>query len=220
MMDKPKILNLYAGIGGNRKLWPKTVQVTAVELNENIAAIYADLWPSDTVIVDDAHDYLLHHYDEYDFIWTSPPCPTHSKVRYGLGVKTKKFSPVYPDMTLWQEIIFLQHHAGCKWVVENVIPYYKPFIPAQKIGRHLFWTNFRIPATSTKPSGIQYGTVKSHEQRLGFDLSPYSIPDKLKILRNCVDPVIGLHILNASGVIEPVSANDDYATQMSLLEMR
>ena len=31
-----KILNLYAGIGGNRKLW-KDVQVTAVELNSEIA---------------------------------------------------------------------------------------------------------------------------------------------------------------------------------------
>jgi len=26
-----KVLNLYVGIGGNRKLWPKECEVTAVE---------------------------------------------------------------------------------------------------------------------------------------------------------------------------------------------
>ena len=33
-----KILNLYAGIGGNRRLWPDDeIEVTAVELNPKIA---------------------------------------------------------------------------------------------------------------------------------------------------------------------------------------
>ena len=36
-----KVLNLYAGIGGNRKLWTD-VEVTAIENNESIAAIYQD----------------------------------------------------------------------------------------------------------------------------------------------------------------------------------
>jgi len=31
-----KVLNLYAGIGGNRKLWPDECEVTAVENNEEI----------------------------------------------------------------------------------------------------------------------------------------------------------------------------------------
>ena len=35
-----KILNLYAGIGGNRKLWGKEHDITAVELRPEIAAIY------------------------------------------------------------------------------------------------------------------------------------------------------------------------------------
>ena len=73
-----KILNLYAGIGGNRKLWGDEDQVTAIEYDENIAAVYQDLWPNDIVIVADAHQYLLDHYHEYDFIWGSPPCPSHS----------------------------------------------------------------------------------------------------------------------------------------------
>lgn len=34
-----KILNLYAGIGGNRKKWGDDHEITAVELDEEIAAI-------------------------------------------------------------------------------------------------------------------------------------------------------------------------------------
>lgn len=73
-----KILNAYAGIGGNRKLWGDSHDITAVEYDPKIAAIYQDLFPNDTVIVGDAHQYLLEHYQEFDFIWCSPPCPTHS----------------------------------------------------------------------------------------------------------------------------------------------
>ena len=38
--------------------------------------------PDNTVIVADAHQYLLDHYSEFDFIWTSPPCQTHSRANY------------------------------------------------------------------------------------------------------------------------------------------
>lgn len=104
-----KILNLYAGIGGNRKLWGDENEITAVELDPKIAEVYKDLFPNDNVIVADAHQYLLDHYQEFDFIWSSPPCPTHSRARFW-GWSKKR--PVYPDMTLWQEILFLKHH--CK----------------------------------------------------------------------------------------------------------
>jgi len=75
-----RILNLYAGIGGNRKLWPITEadEVVAVELNPEVAAIYQSFFPADKVVVADAHQYLLEHYKEFDFIWSSPPCQTHS----------------------------------------------------------------------------------------------------------------------------------------------
>lgn len=73
MSEKMKILNLYAGIGGNRKLW-EGHEVTAIEYNQDIANIYKDFFPDDSVIVADAHQYLLDHYKEYDFIWSSPPC--------------------------------------------------------------------------------------------------------------------------------------------------
>ena len=81
-----KILNLYAGIGGNRKLWGDSHEITAVEIDKDIASIYQTHFPQDKVIVGDAHQYLLDHYKEFDFIWSSPPCPTHSKARFGLGV--------------------------------------------------------------------------------------------------------------------------------------
>jgi len=51
----------------------------------------------------------------------------------------------YPDMALYQEIIFLDTFFNGKYVVENVIPYYKPLIEAQKRGRHLYWCNFSLP---------------------------------------------------------------------------
>jgi len=75
-----KVLNLYAGIGGNRKLW-SDVDVTAVEWDEDKAEVYRDHFPDDEVIVTDAHEYLLEHFREFDFIWSSCPCPTHSQIR-------------------------------------------------------------------------------------------------------------------------------------------
>ena len=100
-----KILNLYAGIGGNRKLWGDEHEIVAVENNEEIAEAYKTFYPIDQVIVDDAHQFLLDNFKEFDFIWSSPPCQTHSKTNFflhGQGIIR------YPDMQLYQEIIFLR----------------------------------------------------------------------------------------------------------------
>ena len=104
-----KILNLYAGIGGNRKLWGDEHEIVAVENDENIAKMYQDLYPNDTVIVADAHKYLLDLIGQnlFDFIWSSPPCPTHSRMVYLLKQKNK-YKLQYPDMRLYQEIILLK----------------------------------------------------------------------------------------------------------------
>ena len=192
-----KVLNLYAGIGGNRKLW-EDVEVTAIEFDPKIAEVYKDFFPDDTVIVTDAHQYLLEHFEEYDFIWSSPPCPTHSQLRKYSLVTRGIVDPVYPDMRLYQEIIFLQHHFKGLWCVENVIGYYKPLIKPQEKGRHYFWANFLI-RDITIPSGqIEQGTIDIWQEKTGFDLSPYNGIDKRVMLRNCVNSKLGEHVLDCA----------------------
>jgi DNA (cytosine-5)-methyltransferase 1 len=195
-----KILNLYAGIGGNRKLWGDEHEIVAVELDAEIAAVYQDFFPGDSVIVTDAHQYLLKHYKEFDFIWSSPPCQTHSQIRYNIGFLAKrKYSQVeavYPDMTLYQEIIFLDKYFDGKWVVENTIPFYTPLVPAQKVGGHLWWCNFTISPFKHGNRNHRGGTVDSLGDRKGFNLSSYTISNKRQILRNCVEPETGLHVFN------------------------
>lgn len=193
--NRIRILNLYAGIGGNRKLWGDEYDITAVEYDKNIAAIYKDLFPNDTVIVGDAHQYLLDHYREFDFIWASTPCPTHSNARFWAS-KGGVCNVEYPDMRLYQEVIFLKHFFKGKYVVENVIPYYDPLIPACKVGRHLFWANFNIQKIKIESNYIYDGKdSKRVESLLGFYLSKYKIKNKTKLLRNCVVPELGLKIL-------------------------
>jgi DNA (cytosine-5)-methyltransferase 1 len=175
-----KVLNLYAGIGGNRKLWTD-VDVTAVEKDFDIAAIYMKQFDNDVNYTMDAKEYLIKHYNEYDFIWASPPCPTHSRARYW-GYKNT--DPVLPDFSLYEIIVFLKHHYTGKWCVENVMPYYTPLIqPTTKIGRHYFWSNFMIHDLNHVSSDVK-------------KLSGTSKKDKLT--RNQTDPEIGLHILKCA----------------------
>lgn len=146
-----KVLNLYACLGGNRYKWDEVakeagieLEVTAVELDEEAARLYQERFPNDKVVVADAHQYLLDNFKEFDFIWSSPPCPSHSKVR--ITQKTREnFKFLYPDLKLYEEVIFLDNFFKGKYVVENVTPYYEPLVPAQKRGRHLYWTNFTLP---------------------------------------------------------------------------
>lgn len=200
---KWKVLNLYAGIGGNRKLW-ENVEAVAIEIDRKIAKIYQDFFPNDKVIICDAHQYLLEHFKEFDFIWSSPPCPTHSRIRK-MGVDVGKNKVVYPDMKLYEEIIFLTHHFKGNFVIENVISYYNPLIKPKKINNHYFWSNFHIPNIKIESRGIHARTTKSQlietENRirmLGFDLDKYNGIKKTLIIRNCVHPKLGLHILNCA----------------------
>ncbi len=199
-----KGLNLYAGIGGNRKLW-KNINVTAVEINPEIAKIYQDFFPNDKVIVADAHEYLLNHYKEFDFIWSSPPCQTHSSFRFNICVKFRGTKEEYPDMKLYQEILFLQHHFDGKWVVENVNPYYTPLIPAKLVQRHLFWSNFGIQDIDVTKDNIRKVQIPELQEIHGFDLTPYKIKDKRQILRNCVVPELGLHIFKCAFKIKQLT---------------
>lgn len=202
-----KVLNLYACLGGNRLLW-ENCEVTAVELDPELARLYQERFPNDKVIIADAHQYLLDHFKEFDFIWSSPPCPSHSRARYwassNYNTTTK---PVYPDMKLYEEIIFLQHYYTTgKWVVENVIPYYEPLIPAQKRGRHLYWTNFKLPAYIGERE-FQMGGLNEVDRLCEFhkyDFRKYKGAQRIdKIARNLVDYEAGLTIFKvAMGIPE------------------
>ncbi len=201
-----KVLNLYACLGGNRYKWTDC-DVTAVELDPELARMYQERFPNDTVIVGDAHQYLLDHYKEFDFIWSSPPCPTHSRARYIQAISDRdNYKAVYPDMTLYQQIIFLQHHFSEKYVVENVIPYYEPLIPAQKRGRHLYWANFKLPKFLGERK-VLVGSGKSERVQLEkfheVKTCDYNgSQDCRKIVRNMVDYEAGLTIFNtARGII-------------------
>jgi DNA (cytosine-5)-methyltransferase 1 len=196
-----KILNLYCGIGGNRKLWSGDIEVTAVEIDSKIAEIYKDLFPNDKVIVGDAHQYLLQNFQDFDFIWSSPPCPSHSKFRFmTTKMKNPKYSRpiVYPDMNLYEEIILLTHYFKGKWIVENVKGYYNPLKIPKEFGRHYIWSNFNISQIEIKRDNL----IKKHSTDLqkmkGFDLSKYKNIRKDTLLRNIVLPELGLHIFESA----------------------
>ena len=213
-----EILDLFSGIGGNRFLWGNNHEITAVEYNKDIAAIYQKRFPKDTVIVGDAHEYLENNHKKFDFIWASPECPTHSRMKFMNSHKT-----VLPDMRLYSIIIFLQTWFKGKWVVENVIPYYEALIkPTVVLGRHNFWSNFYIePKKFEIPKKFRISSYKrsdgkhrnlsytefSNEQlcelhNIDWDLIKNFNPKdwkghdcKRQILRNCVLAEIGQYIL-------------------------
>ena len=205
-----KILNLYACLGGNRYKWGDEHDITAVELDAELAKLYQERFPNDTVIVADAHQYLLDHYKEFDFIWTSPPCPTHSRFQTSMKT-TRKMN--YPDMKLYQEIIFLKYFYDGKYCVENVIPFYEPLIPAHKRHRHLYWTNFNLPNILSERKNPDLGRTKNVVQALSnfhdYDFTKYNgKQSKQKIARNLVDYEAGKTILDtAMGIIQKQDIN-------------
>ena len=200
-----KVLNLYACLGGNRLLWDNC-EVTAVELDKELARLYQERFPNDTVIVADAHQYLLDHYQEFDFIWSSPPCPTHSRMRLtNTGDGERKSKATYADMKLYQEIILLKHFFKGKYCVENVIPFYEPLIAAKKRGRHLYWTNFNLP-NDLGERKISGGLLTNHIETLcefhNYNFKKYKGNQRIdKVARNLVDYVAGQTIFEAARVI-------------------
>ena len=195
-----KILNLYAGIGGNRKLWSDKYEITAVESNPDIAAVYKDLYPNDKVIIDDAHQYLINNYKDYDFIWSSPPCQTHSQIRYNIGFKAnriyKKVDAKYPDMKLYEEISLLKYWFAGSYVIENTIPYYQPIYDGKIIAKHIWWSNFEIRDYKMTSRGHRGGTVESLQKIKQINISKYDLKNKRQILRNCVEPNLGKFVFD------------------------
>tara|TARA_R100001460_G_C3485600_1_gene168768 strand:- start:46 stop:693 length:648 start_codon:yes stop_codon:yes gene_type:complete len=203
-----KILNLYACLGGNRYKWDEVtdVEVTAVEWDKELARLYQERFPNDKVIVADAHQYLLDHYKEFDFIWSSPPCPSHSRINISQYTRDN-WKPRYPSMKLYEEVIFLKHYYKGKYVVENVIPFYEPLIPAHKRHRHLYWTNFKLPNNLSSRYNPDLSRTKNLIDALSnfhdYDFRKYKGEQRMnKIARNLVDYEAGKTILEtAIGVI-------------------
>lgn len=215
-LENWKILNLYAGIGGNRRFWPDECDITHVEYNEQIAEALRKIHPDDKVIVGDAHEFLLNNFQDYDFIWSSPPCPTHSRLRKaGVGSNNQgPTDPEYPDMNLYQQILFLSGYFNGKWIVENVKSWYDPLVKPQERDRHYYWANFSIPENINPDTGPEIGeemtgTVSKEimkkkakefgltEKEFEYIPNPSDYP-KDKIIRNMVHPDPGEAILKAA----------------------
>lgn len=200
-----KILNLYACLGGNRYKWGDEHQITAVELDPDLAVLYQERFPNDKVIVADAHQYLIDHYKEFDFIWSSPPCPTHSSFQHSMKNKRKM---KYPDMKLYEEIILLDNFFEGKYVVENVISYYTPLIPPKKRNRHYYWTNFNLPNNLNERKAPSMTRTKDELNEwikfYDYDFNKYKgSKDKRTIARNLIDYEAGKTILDtAVGIME------------------
>ena len=206
-----KVLNLYACLGGNRYKWDEVaeIQVTAVELDPEAARLYKERFPNDTVIVADAHQYLLDHFKEFDFIWSSPPCPSHSRARFARRNTT---TAIYPDLKLYEEILFLENYFEGKYCVENVIPYYEPLIYGKKIGRHLYWTNFILPNDlNERKSSIMESKDEVSKWCIfhDYDFRKYKGTQSVqKMARNLVDYEAGKTILEtALGIIQKSNTN-------------
>ena len=195
-----KILNLFAGIGGNRLLWNDVlpdIDVTSIEFDPAIAEVYKFRFLNDKVIICDAFSYVVNNYDKFDFIWASPPCQTHSRLNFSNQNTINNRS--LPDFRLYSLISFLKTFCKNKFVVENVMPYYDPLIsPNAKILRHLFWSNFYISLKLFQKSGklIENFVISDFKD---FDLSLFKdIKNKRQVIRNQVDSNLGKYIFSCA----------------------
>lgn len=211
-----KILNLFAGFGGNRSSW-KNVQVDAVEIEPEIAKIYKKRFPEDQVFVQDVDSFLRdknNNLEDYDLIWASPPCTTHSQMQKFPRSETTRIAIPRMDQIYGLMIWFPRNYSG-KWVIENVQPYYIAPIPRTVfIDRHYFWANFPIKKTTFrngtnwkhgKIGGIMRKPISLLIKEL--DLTPVLADIKAtfgrhtkkryeQVIRNCVDPKVGKYILD------------------------
>jgi len=194
-----KVLNLFAGLGGNRKYWDDVardkginIEVTAVEFDPEIAKAYAKRYPNDKIIVGDAWDYAAKNYLDFDFIWASPPCQSHSRLNFCNNSRNET-TRVLPDFRLYELISYLKTFCKKAFVVENVVPYYEPLIkPTAKIGRHYFWSSFSVSEINA-PAFRVIKHVKNADFK-DFSLDEFKIKNKRQAIRNEVDYEIGKKI--------------------------
>jgi DNA (cytosine-5)-methyltransferase 1 len=199
-----KILNLFCGIGGNRLKWTNC-EVTAIDLDSEICDLYQKRFINDKVICGDAFQFFEDHWEEYDVIWASPPCQTHSRQQY------RQKEKVLPDFRLYSLIKFCQLWVKDKiWVIENVEVIDEVIPHTFKVNRHLFWSNLVIPSKTFEklynPPNYIGKDGKKHNGGLSdlsiaellelHQMEDFNHKEKRSILRNCVDYRIGEYILN------------------------
>lgn len=161
---------------------------------------------------------MLDYYKEFDFIWSSPPCPSHSRSRFARKETT---TAIYPDLKLYEEILFLENYFSGKYCVENVIPYYDPLIQGKKRGRHIYWTNFNLPTDlNERKSSIMEGKdeVSKWCQFHDYDFRKYKGSQRTdKIARNLVDYEAGRTIFEtALGIFK--KQNDNQVSIFDILD--
>lgn len=167
---KTKILNLFAGIGGNRTLWGDQHEITAIEHDQFVAGIYLKRFPKDNVIITDAYDYFLKNSQTFEIIWASPPCFSHSRMTK-INRSKGRYPLKLPDLRLYSLILFLKHHFKGNWIVENVKSYYTPLIKPTCIrGRHYYWSNVSIPNSN-------------HKQKIGKYYNHFGLELQIKTLK-------------------------------------
>ena len=194
-----KILNLFAGLGGNRKYWDEVarekginIEVTAVEFDPEIAKAYTKRYPNDNVIVGDAWDYAAKNYLNFDFIWASPPCQTHSRLNIANNIRNDRTKRL-PDFRLYELIVYLKYFCKKAFVVENVVPFYEPLIkPTAEIGRHYFWANFDLFFLHNP--NFRIVTKIKVSDFMDLDLNEFKIKNKRQAIKNEVDYEIGKKI--------------------------
>lgn len=207
-MTDLRILNLYAGIGGNAKLWHKVakdnglkIKIIHVEINQDLCKELIRLFPNDLVYNLDAHDYLEslareNLLNDFDIIWSSPPCQTHSRLNRINDKKLHKSR--YVDPSLYQQIILLKYNFNGIYFVENVKPYYGIIFDGVEIGRHVIWSNIdvndigyrynkKIFNLSLKDLQKEYGIILSKNIYLEYPKGH----DPKQVYRNAVHPKLG-----------------------------
>ena len=106
-------------------------------------------------------------------------------------------------MKLYEEIILLKHFFEGKYCIENVRSYYEPLIKPQELQSHYFWSSFKISDTKRTREKVRNDkghTLKVKMEHQGIivkDFYNYK-KDKRTLLNNCIEPELGLHILDCA----------------------
>ena len=209
-----RILNLYAGLGGNRGSWDNH-EVTSVEFNPKIADMYCKRFPNDEVVIQDVFTFLRdknNNLDDYQFIWASPPCQSHSQLQMFNPSKDTR-SPIPDTTSIYGLFTWLNYNFSHSYVIENVQPYYVPHQKQTvKLGRHLFWANFPIKPKNfnqkfletirgDNPGSFSEEEYQFHVKRLKLSIISDDLKKEFKgkklrtVIRNCIDPRVGKYIL-------------------------